>query len=338
MTHRMLPVLLGLTMLLTACVPADDAFSPAGLPTATPAASRPPEPTASPTDLPLAEVTPTAQTESPIEGAIFGKIHIGEWDRRYHIVVPDTYDSSTPTPVLFGFHGRGQNAGDFALQTRLTPFAQENGFILVYPESVYESGYWALNDRMDRLDDLAFVDYLLDQLAADYNVDPDRIYATGLSNGGFFVQRLACKRADRFAAVASVAATIDADAMAACDPARPISVMLFHGTADPNVFWDGSDTGYTSIPVVFDHWSQVNGCAEGAVWTDLPDGEEEDGTTTRRATVGGCQAGVEVVLLNIEGGGHTWPGGAPIVLGLGLTALDFSANQVMWDFFRAHPR
>ena len=338
MMRYILPVLSSLSLLLTACVPAEDAFSPAGLPTATPVDSQPAETIAAPTEIPVAEVTPVARTDSPIEGAIYGKVHIGEWDRRYHVVVPDSYDDSTPTPVLLGFHGRGQNAEDFALQTRLTPFAEQNGFILVYPESVYESGFWALNDRMDRLDDLAFVDYLLDQLAADYNVDQDRIYATGLSNGGFFVQRLACERADRFAAVASVAATIDVTTMAACDPARPISVMFFHGTADPNVFWDGSDAGYASIPDVFDRWSQLDGCTGGTAWTDVPEGEEEDGTTTRRATVGGCDDGVEVVLMNIEEGGHTWPGGAPIVLGLGLTSLDFSANQVMWDFFLAHPR
>jgi len=337
MNRRLLLVLAGVTLLVAACAPADNAFSPVTLPTPTPASEA--QPVSPATVEGAGDVTPGPQADdtSPIEGAIYNKVQIGEWDRRYHVVVPDSYDPATPTPVLFGFHGRGQDAHEFSLESRLTSFGQEHGIILVYPESVFESGYWALNDGMDRLDDLAFVDYLLDDLSATYNVDPDRIYATGLSNGGFFVQRLACERADRFAAVASVAATIDVDAMAACAPSRPIPVMLFNGTADRNVFWNGSDTGYTSVPELFDHWMQLDGCTEGPNWTDLPD-TEDDHTTTRRATATGCDGGVEVVLMSIEGGGHTWPGGAPFLIGMGVTALDFSANQVMWDFFTDHPR
>src|SRR5262249_33405984 len=157
-------------------------------------------------------------------------------------------------------------------------------------------------------------------------LDVDRIYATGMSNGGFMSHRLGCELANRIAAIAPVAGVLGV----ACSPSRPMPVMDFHGTADTLVPYNGgSQYGFASVPDTIAGWAQRNGC------TDTPAVTFSKGDSSCQ-TYQKCQAGVTVTLCTVQDGGHTWPGGTPYP-SLGKTTTDLSATDAMWEFFKQNP-
>lgn len=269
--------------------------------------------------------------------------------RSYRVHVPESYNPATPTPVVLAFHGSTMNARMMASLSRLDEKADEAGFIAVYPNGtgvhkqflVFTAG----EDRAPaapegRPDDVKFTARLLDDLARCVNVDPRRVYATGLSNGGMLCYRLACELPGRFAAIAPVAGTLAVDVPAA---ARPIPIMHFHGTGDEIVPFGGPDdrvpetVHFLSVHDTLRRWAAANGCAADAVTIEVPD-RVDDGTTVKRTTWEAGPAGAEIVLYTIENGGHTWPGNESAVLKklLGRTTREISANDLMWEFFARH--
>ena len=188
-------------------------------------------------------------------------------------------------------------------------------------------------------DDVKFVSMLLDDLATVVNVDPKRVYATGMSNGGMMCYRLAAELSDRIAAIAPVSGTM---AIPDYKPKRPVPVMHFHGTADTIVPFSGPSgrtpkfLTFKSVEETIRLCAEANGCPETPTVTDLPD-DIEDGTTVKQKTFGPGTDGAEVVLVEIEGGGHTWPGQEPPVRFIGKSTKDISANDLMWEFFQKHP-
>jgi polyhydroxybutyrate depolymerase len=206
------------------------------------------------------------------------------------------------------------------------------GFLLVYPQGTGELASWNAGAccgtaAEDGVDDVGFTRALLDALEAELCVDASRVFATGMSNGGFFSHRLGCELSDRIAAIAPVAGVMG---IPTCTPARAVSVMEFHGTSDPLVPYDGDPAiGYTSVADTVAGWVKRDGC-QAAPATTYSKG---DATCV---TYGQCTANAEVTLCTIQGGGHTWPGGTPFPL-LGATSTDISATDAMWTFFEAHP-
>lgn len=290
-------------------------------------------------------------------------------DRDFTLHLPDGYDPDVPVAVVVVFHGGGGKKegalrltcpeGDEQDDGCLVALADREGFAVVAPDGTPnllnqrtwnagggEDGWRCVSGRAckDGVDDLAYVDALLDEVRAAVAVDDARVYATGLSNGGAMSHRMACDRADVFAAVAPVAGANQFAAAQGCAPSRPVPVLHTHGTEDPCWEWGGGtgaclqDDGdtYVSVDASMDGWAERNGCAGDAVATDLPD-TVDDGTTTIRHAWPGCAADVE--LLEVVGGGHTWPGGWSYMREgkIGPTALDFSMNEEMWAFFEAHP-
>ena len=170
-------------------------------------------------------------------------------------------------------------------------------------------------------DDVGFADAILDELETLLCVDEKRIFATGLSNGGFLSHRLACERAERYAAVAPVAAF---NGMASCNPSRGISMIAFNGTADKLVSYAASQSSNQA-------WVTRNGCNPTPTETFKKGDSHCD-------TYSGCKDGAEVVFCTIDDGGHTWPGGMDMsALGFGKTTQDLMANDAMWDLFQKHP-
>jgi polyhydroxybutyrate depolymerase len=190
------------------------------------------------------------------------------------------------------------------------------------------------------VDDVAFTRALLDDLAAAVHVDEDRIFATGMSNGGMMVYRLAAELSDRIAAIAPVGGPMS---IPPGKPSRPVPVVHFHGTEDRLAPFHGgrgegkSAWSFESVEDSIGAWVRANGCARDPEVETLPD-LESDGTKVVRKTYGEGRAGSEVVLYVIEGGGHTWPGGPMDVGALGATTREISANDTMWEFFQRHPR
>jgi polyhydroxybutyrate depolymerase len=186
------------------------------------------------------------------------------------------------------------------------------------------------------IDDVGFVVAVLDDLATDLRVDRRRVYATGLSNGGMMSYRLACDAADRFAAVAPVAATLIATD---CEPTEPISLLHIHGLADGNVPFDGglptkhrqpNPPEYPPVRDGLDLFVRAEGC-------DTNPRTEQDGpVTTERWT--SCSNRTAVELITIDGAGHSWPGGERMAAILDEPSDALDATSVIWQFFAAHPR
>jgi polyhydroxybutyrate depolymerase len=250
--------------------------------------------------------------------------------RTAHVHVPASYDPKRATPVVLNFHGYTSNAPEEELLTVMTPKADKEGFIVVYPDGLggsWNAGTCCGTSMSTNVDDVAFVADLLDAMETELCVDTRRVFATGMSNGGFLSHRLACELSTRIAAVAPVAGVL---APPTCDAKRAVPVMHFHGTADMLVPYGGDATmGIPSVADTIAGWAARDGCTGEPLETF----RKGDAHCT---THGACAEGAEVTLCTIDNGGHTWPGGTPIVA-LGNTSTNLSATDAMWTFFLAHP-
>jgi len=267
--------------------------------------------------------------------------------RTYLVHVPPGSDPDTPRPLVLAFHGGGANADTMVPFSGLNDKADEEGFLVVYPEGsgrfdrmlTFNAGNCCAYAVAQQIDDVAFTRRMLDDVEEAVTVDRRRIYATGMSNGGMMAYRLAAELWDRIAAIASVSGPMGTKE---CHPGRAVAVMHFHGDADEFAPFHGgrgrglSGTDFYPVDHGIEAWVRANGCDPSPAIAQLPD-READGTTVREIRYGGGVDGTEVVLVVIEGGGHTWPGRAPRLRALGVSTREVSANDMMWDFFRQHP-
>jgi polyhydroxybutyrate depolymerase len=274
------------------------------------------------------------------------KLTVDGRERSYLVHIPPQYDSKKPTPVVLVFHGAGMNASMTVTFTGMSKKSDEAGFVAVYPNGTGIDPFLTLNAGGRRgilaehsADDVKYVAHLLDDLASVVNVDKKRVFATGMSNGGMMCYRLAAELSDRIAAIAPVAGTM---AIEEAKPKRPVSVIHFHGKADPMVPFGGPGIGtpkfltFKSVEESIRMWCKINQCPETPTIADLPN-KADDGTTVRRKSYGPGKDGAEVVLIEIEGAGHTWPGRKPPIAFIGKSTLDISANDLIWEFFQKHP-
>ncbi|AQQ09836.1 transaldolase/EF-hand domain-containing protein [Sedimentisphaera cyanobacteriorum] len=276
-------------------------------------------------------------------------------ERRYRIHVPPNYTADRKTPVVVAFHGGGGNPQSMIRLSGLNEKADDAGFVVVYPfgsgtdkdkNLTFNAGNVGGYAKRKKIDDVGFTKALLGDLEAVVNVDKERVFATGISNGGMMAYRVASELADRFAAIAPVGGPMGT---AECNPASPVSVIHFHGTADELApFNGGRGKGTSNVPASMrpeffsvEHsincWVEANGCAKEPTVTPMPD-TADDGMRVIRKVWGEGKNGSEVVLYEIDGGGHTWPGMEPPVAMLGASTTDISANDLMWDFFQKHAK
>jgi polyhydroxybutyrate depolymerase len=257
-------------------------------------------------------------------------------DREYLTFAPASLSPSQPIPVVFVLHGGTGTARGAAVQTRFDAEAERRGFLTVYPQGIrrtWNAGSCCGPAARLGVDDVAFVSALLDELARTHSVDPDRVFATGISNGGMMAARLACDLPGRFVAIAPVAASL----ATACDRAEPVSVLHIHGTADRNVPIDGG-FGPRALTLV-DHlpleealarWRAIDGC-------DAAPTVERRGAVTRRTWSCG-RSGTQVRAIVIDGGGHAWPGGHQMARVLDAPSAELDATAEIGRFFAEHPR
>jgi polyhydroxybutyrate depolymerase len=257
--------------------------------------------------------------------------------RDYLLYVPRSYDRSRPTPLVISMHGAGLWGAAQRETSQWNDLADIQGFIVVYPSGIGGKGVriWRVEAGPDLMKDVRFISELIDTLETRYNIDSTRIYANGLSNGGGMSFALSCTLSDRIAAVGMVAAAQTLPWSWCTDP-RPVPMIAFHGTADPEVPYNGGSTWisprpFPSTPKWAANWARRNRCEENPVESTVaPD-------VTRRAYTN-CADDANVVLYTIQGGGHTWPGGTPLPKWfVGSTTRSISATSLMWSFFSEHP-
>ena len=262
-----------------------------------------------------------------------GEIYSSGERREYLLYIPEGYKRGEPTPLLISMHGFASWPVQQANISQFNELADEFGFIVVYPQGRGFPLRWQTGayGEEDPFVDIIFMDDLIRKLMADYSIDPNRMYASGFSNGGGMAHYLACKMSDRITAIATVAGAY-ALSSEQCNPIRPVPVVTFHGNEDPIVPYVGgtvSAPGYTlpSIGNWVSEWAKRNGCYVEPV--EIMDENDVEGLKYSN-----CDDLVEVHFYTIIAGGHSWPGGRilPEFI-VGYTNREINASALIWKFF-----
>ena len=256
-------------------------------------------------------------------------------------------------PLVILLHGRGGTGAGMRDITAFDAVADAHGLVVAYPDGIAHEwnytrglpGYEKVEDA-DR-DDVTFMAALTEHLVTSLDLDPERTYLAGFSNGGFMTNRVACERPDLFAAYGSVGGAGFGGMTQLCVQEPPAAFLIMHGTADPIVPWDGitvrGEDGreaeiLMSVPHSLAYWASRAGCATEGQRSSIPETGASPGTRVELLGVGGCATGGQVILVAIVGGGHVWPGVASLPEEtLGRINFDIDAGEMLWGFFEANP-
>ncbi len=272
--------------------------------------------------------------------------------REFWLHVPPQFDPEQARPLVIALHGGGGLAKKFdrATEGTLTAATDTRGMIVVFPQGMnrkWNCGREEIFRDEKKVDDVGFISRLIDVMHEQYGIDRQRVYVTGISNGGFMSYRLALERSDKIAAVAPVTSQIPKP-MADRRPQHPISIMVVNGTDDPIVpyqgghvrlvKWGRSRGEILSTDDTLEVFRVHNGCSDVPEIESLRDHDPHDNTRVVRESYSGGTDGTEVVLLRIEGGGHTWPAGYQYLKPrtVGYVSRDINASEEIMDFFMSH--
>lgn len=249
-------------------------------------------------------------------------------------------------PLVLVLHGGGGNAAVAEAMTGFTDKAEREGFIVAYPEGTgrlgrrlltWNAGHCCGHAMARQVDDVGFIRALIDRLEADHPVDPRRIYATGMSNGGMMSHRLGIELSDRLAAIAPVVATLFGDER---KPTHPVAALMINGQLDASVppaggapggrfpdAWDGT----AALPALAQgsFWAAANGCAA------TPDSTQQGLITRWRYR---CSTGRDVEVVLVGDNGHAWPSGKAGSRRGDTPSTALSATDAIWSFFKAHSK
>jgi polyhydroxybutyrate depolymerase len=263
------------------------------------------------------------------DGSSAQVLTVDEVRRTYRVYVPTGVARSTPAPLVIMLHGGFGSGAQAESAYGWNAKADAEHFVVAYPDGIDRA--WSVgggccgSPARDGVDDVGFIRHLVTALRQALSIDANRVFATGISNGGMLAYRLACDTAI-FAAIGPDSATL----LGSCPSPAPISVIHIHGTADRNIPYDGgrgegiAHIDGPAVPSVVQTWRQVDGCAPPSV-------QVAGAVTTSVAT---CPQGRTVELVTIAGGGHQWPGAAR---GLDPPSGDLDATGTIWRFFASHP-
>lgn len=244
-------------------------------------------------------------------------------DREYLLYIPESYSGDEPLPLVFSLHGAG---GSKESQFELSEFdqlAESENFILVTPEATTTGGpltFWNQNSAAKRADDVGFINALIEEVAVNYNVNFERVYIAGSSNGAFMALEIACHLDNKIAAVAAVKGYMSTDQISACNPSRPTAIIQMHGTDDPLV-------PYTEVEATLQYWRSFNQTDTDPLITHLTDPDPNNGNTATRYVYGNGINGMEVHHIQVINGVHDWFGEPG-------TNYDINASEEAWAFFK----
>ena len=271
--------------------------------------------------------------------------------RKVTLHIPPAYDGSSQLPLLIVLHGGGGSGEQVQHQSDMDRYADDLGFVVAYPNGsgrledtllTWNSGHCCGYALSHNVDDVGFLSASIDSLINQYAIDPNRVYVTGMSNGGMMAYSVGAELADKIAGIAPVAGTIGGQvrykypAVFPDDPSEPVSVIAFHGMRDQHVLYEGGlgPEALTQGRIDFSVERSI------AFWVDTDGCDPEPATETVADsniiidTYSGCEAGTEVVLVTIVDGLHAWPGGQRGLLDE--PTQDISASEMMLQFFLEH--
>jgi polyhydroxybutyrate depolymerase len=290
-----------------------------------------------------AQETAPSEAQLPTSDGSGGLLYQGQL-QTYYLHTPKSYQPNHPMPLVMVFHGSRSSGRAIANVTRFDQLADQKGFIVVYPDGI--NGRWNQvkhysSSQVD-VNNASFISALIEHLQQIRNIDRQRIYATGFSSGAILTQTLACKLSDRIAAFASVAGTLPVNVAPSCKPQTPVSLLMINGTGDESVPYPGGKVDEVrevlSVPKTAEIWRQHNGCALNAKKIEpLASTVSNHGTKVEFSRYLGCHGGAEVMLISVEGMGHSWPGGASENAKQDQSiSSGINASQTIWDFFQRH--
>lgn len=307
---------------------------------------------------------------------IAGTIQMDGLNRTYHVHLPAAYNANVQYPVVIILHGARGQGEQIAAYTGFSGLADKENFIAVYPDGYNRlwSVGWKDSNSQSKIDDVAFIRQMIDNISSQYSVDQQRIYVTGMSMGGMFSHRLAIELSDRIAAIAPVSGTLP-ERMAAQVPNGKMPVLMLHGTADPIVPYQGGLVGpqnfvqtgrlnvsNLSVEETARYWAKENGCQLEPVTAKTIDSNSSDGTKVIVTHYKAADGINDVWVYTVEDGGHTWPGTAVVSekresagglrgtlisrlgvrrqatagtrVNLGTTSHEINASEIIWQFFK----
>lgn len=261
--------------------------------------------------------------------------------RTYLKYIPAGFDEDNSLPLVMSFHGGAGNSSDQLAVADMRSLADQDQFILLYPDAYPEplegETNWQVVVSGDlpftvptAHDDIGFVDALIDEMDAAHGIDLNRVYAMGYSNGGGFTFDLACRLNERIAAIGVVARTMYIESYEACNVTHPTAVMTILGTADyiseyNGIIYEGTEY-YASAEDSHQLWIEGNGLETTAFETNIPDISSNDGSTADLLTWSSPDNCIALEHYRINGGGHDWPGT--------FGNMDIVAHEVIWDFVK----
>ena len=235
--------------------------------------------------------------------------------------VPLSYNNSVPTALVLVLHGYTGTAEGMEPLTRFNEKSDEEGFIVAYPQGLSQRWNVGFGSLKFDTDDVSFISELIDRLKEKYAVDPNKVYVTGFSNGAMMSYLLGAELSDKIAAIAPVAGSIGSMTYGferIPEPSESVSVVVFHGTADTSVLYEGD--GYFSVAESVAFWDECDGCYVRPLNETLADGN------VIKSVYSGGEHNTEVILYTMIGLGHSWP------------TTPISATDVIWEFFATHPK
>jgi len=269
------------------------------------------------------------EVENPVEETEIVPADFSE--RTYKIYIPESINTGENVPLVFVFHGANGNGAGMERGTGFNQLAEAHKFIVCYPDAAtenWEEGCMCNKPYRLGIDDIGFINYLIDKLSAEHKIDSKKIFAAGYSQGGLFAQNVACKLSNKFAAVAAVASSMSVQLFENCKPENKISLLMIHGTRDNTLPFNGLDAGSFSLvstPSVLNLWGELNNCNSDATAEILPDNGDPYISVIKRSYEN-CTGNVKTILYEVDGGGHSW-----------FTSPDINATKTIVDFFMSSP-
>ena len=251
-------------------------------------------------------------------------------DRDFIVYIPDSYEHISKSSVVFVFHGFGGSNDQIMFNSDINSIAERENFIVVYPQGSSFFGYphWNVGGwtNLSSVDDVGLIAFLIELISQEYNINHDRIYATGMSNGGFFSFLLGCQLSEKFAAVASVTGSMTSETFNECNPQREVPILQIHGTDDSIVTYNGNSAiGSIGVSQVLSYWSSNNYCSTNPEVSDIADSNPNDNIHVQRFLFDGGINGSVVEHYKIYGGEHVW-----------FNYEDINSSELIWEFFSNH--